>query len=197
MVSAHSSYQYTKGGVAGHWLRRAIHLSMVVIPIIYYFWGRTVAHAWHIRDWALVLIFLDVVLLYEIARLFFGSIALGQREHERYHMSSFAWGAIGIAIALIAAGPLAIAIVAGCAFGDPLLGELRQAKLPKLAVAAIGFTVIALLWWLCGVWLPLGYWWLPLVMSFTAVIAEYPCWTWIDDNALMMIAPTVVLLLIQ
>ena len=189
MSNPETSHCQTKGGVAGHVLRRSVHILMIVIPIAYYFWGERLAHAWYMTTWQLVLVFLGLLCVYEILRIRCGWLLHGQRQHETEHISSMTWGIIAIAIVLIFSPDpcYAIPIISACAIGDPLLGELR-AQLKEPWVAVSGVIVIAALWWLCGVWMPVAWWW-PLVLAPLTVAAEWPCLQWIDDNALMMLVP--------
>lgn len=190
-----TSSEQTKGGLAGHVLRRSIHVFMIIVPIVYYFWAASLAQAWHMTTWQLVLIFLGVFCSYEIVRIRCGWLAFGQRFHERYHISSMIWGIIAIAVVLIFTPDqcYAIPIIAACAVGDPLLGELRAHVKPLWAVVA-GISVIALVWWLCGLWMPVVWWW-PLVLAPLTTVAELPNLRGIDDNALMMLAPLVLMII--
>lgn len=195
MQNPETSHTQTKGGIAGHLLRRSIHVLMIVIPVAYYFWGARLAASWHMATWQLILVLLGVFACYELLRIRFGVLAVGQREHERDHISSMMWGVIAIAIVLLFAPDprYAIPLVAACAVGDPLLGELR-AHCQTVWVVLIAVIVIALIWWLCGVWMPIAWWW-PLILAPVTVAAEWPSLHWIDDNALMMLVPLVLVIL--
>lgn len=192
MNNIETSAACTRGGTLGHLARRLIHVSMIIFPVMYYLWGEIVASYWRIRPWQLVIIILGVVVVAEMLRIATGFIAFGQRQHERNHISSLAWGAIALVIVLLLSPQTrySIPIVAGCALGDPVLGELRG-RVPTGVVAILGMLVVALLWWLCGIWMPIP-WWLPLILSPVTVMAEWPNLRWCDDNAMMMLIPLAV-----
>src|SRR5271170_3923561 len=108
----------TKGGSTAHWMRRALHLGMILIPWLYYTYHLSPRVLW---------ILLSVVVLLEVIRLTFGIQLFGQRIHEVKRVSSFAWGAVSLFLVLLFTTPqFAYPIIAGCAFGDPLVGELRR-----------------------------------------------------------------------
>lgn len=186
MRNPHTSSAQTVGGVFGHALRRAIHVSMIVFPVVFYLWGSAIASALHMLPAQFVLILLGVIAILEMLRIRFGVIVFAQRAHEVDHICSLAWTAIAISVVLICLpNPIyAIPIVAACAIGDPVLGELRG-RYSSWVVGLIGAVVIALLWWFCSMWMPVAWWW-PLILGPITVAAEWPSLKWIDDNAMMM-----------
>ncbi len=176
----------TVGGGLGHWTRRALHVAMMLIPILYYYWG----------NYYLVWFVLALVILIEIIRLRRGFVIFGQRQHEARQISSFAWGVIGIAVVLLLVPKTiyAIPIVAACAIGDPLLGELRLHRVPAWLTALLGVFVVAVIWWVSNLWLHMNAW-MPWLLAIVTVAAEWPNIKWIDDNALMQWAPLLLILL--
>ena len=179
-----ASHGHTRGGQAGHLSRRLIHIAMLLIPIAYYYWGESLARQLSMPAPALVLVVLLLVLIFEFVRLHFKLVVFAQRQHEALHISSFAWGAIAVAIVLIVLPQpiFAIPVVTACAIVDPLIGELRLRHYAPWLVALIGFAMTLLIWLLADVWLPMP-WWLPFVLAVVTVAAEWPNFKWIDDTS--------------
>lgn len=186
----------TKGGAVGHWWRRLIHLSIALLPILYYKWGEVAAGFFHLSPIQLVLVILLINVVLESGRLYFGLILWGHRERERKQISSLAWGILSIGLVLILApGPLfAVPIIWSCAIADPILGELRRYSQPTWLVESVGVVVVLLIWWVSTLWLGTP-WWYAVIMSPLIVAAEYPNLKWIDDNALMQLVPLLFVLL--
>ncbi len=191
-----TSSRQTVGGVVGHIIRRVIHVSILAIPIVYYLWGKPLAASLHMLPYQLVLILLGLIVLLELIRIKKGFTAFSQRAHEATHISSFGWTAIALALLLIFLpnSIYAIPVVAACAIGDPLMGELR-AHANRTIAALAGVVVIALLWWFCSMWMAIAWWW-PLVIAPLTVVAEWPNLRWIDDNAMMLLVGLVFVLLV-
>ncbi len=187
----------TSGGYFGHWFRRVLHVCMIVIPVIYFFYAKAAASFFYMKPTQLVLVILGFVVLAEIIRIRYRMVLFAQRLHEADHISSFAWGVIAISLVLIfAPEPIyAIPIVAGCAIGDPLMGECRRFKLPTIIIIFYAIAVLILIWFICRLWMPMP-WWVPFIMAPITVFAELPNLHWIDDNALMQLAPLVLILII-
>lgn len=185
----------TKGGTAAHIMRRLIHIAQVFYPIIYYDFGQQIAGWFNLSLHNGLLLILSVIILLEIIRLSFGLTIFGQREHEARQVSSFTWSAIAVVLVLMfAPGKMyAVPIIWGCALGDPFIGELRRMNWPAWLVFIAGVLFIGIIWWLCYDWLG-GIWWLAILMAPITVLAEWPNWRWIDDNALMQLVPLLVLL---
>ncbi len=189
MHNPKTSAGQTVGGIVGHLSRRAIHVLMIIFPVIYYLWGNDIAQVLHLLPWQFLVGLLIAIIVIEFIRVKTGFILFGQRRHEVHHISSFAWSAVAIIVVLLCLPqPIyAIPIVAGCAVGDPLLGELRV-YYSAVYAAVITAVVIALIWWLCSIWMFIP-WWLPILMGPLTVTVERPNLWWIDDNALMMWVP--------
>lgn len=188
-------YYKTQGGFRGHIVRRLIHISIALVPIIYYQFE--LPQTLGVKPLWLLLPILFLILLLDIIRICFGFTSFGQREHEKKQLSSFAWGTIGvIAVLLLLPKQFGIPIIWACAFVDPLMGELRSVGMKKLWVAGAGLIGVAFIWWVASYWLGIHYGWLFFMAPIT-VLAEWPSLKWIDDNALMMLMPTIIILMIN
>lgn len=185
--SSHASN--TKGQWCGHWFRRAVHVSMAVIPFLYYHYVKQ-------NSWVLLIALLFVVLL-EFLRLRFKLVFFGQREYEQRKISAFAWGMVGIILVLgfSPAPKYSIAIIVSCALGDPLLGELRRFIAQKWLINLIGCLCVMLVWLVCALAFGLSPW-LVLFLPILTVFAEQIDLRWIDDNALMLLLPLLAILLV-
>ncbi len=196
MVKA-CAHQYARGGNAAHILRRAIHLGSVIFLWFYYQYSQIIARSMGLELSQLIWLCLALVLAFEALRLSRGWTVFGQRNYERNRISAFAWGVIGMALVLLFAPgkQFAIPIICAYAVGDPLLGELRRTSLARPVVILLGLIVIGGVWWLAHLWLgsPL---WLVFLMPPVTIAAEWPCFNWIDDNALMQLIPLAFLLFI-
>ncbi len=190
-------HTYSQGGLWAHLLRRVVHLSAILILWLYYQFGVPVADFFGISLTKLICFFLAIVLILEALRLYRGWTVFGQRNYEQKRISAVAWSAVGMALVLLfALGKMyTVPIICAYAIGDPLLGELRRTRLPKLVVAIIGILVISGIWWLSHIFFQTPGW-LWLLMGPLTVAAEWPCLSWIDDNALMQIIPLVVVLIL-
>lgn len=187
--------QETRGGWAGHLVRRLLHVGMVFVPWIYYQYGASISAFFHLSPtgllWSLVLL----VIVLEIIRLSFKLQIFGQRPHETKQISSFAWGAISLFLVLLfAPKPFAYPIVASCALGDPFLGELRRFRWSSGLVLLLGMLFIAGIWLLASHWFGIAWWW-AMIMGPVVVAAERIPLRWIDDNATMQLIPLLIILL--
>jgi hypothetical protein len=180
----------TKGGKLAHIVRRMLHLSMIFIPVVYYFF--LIPHFSHEVLRNSMLVFLCAVLLFEIIRIRLGFVFFAQRLHEATHFSAFGWTMISIAFVLLfsPAMPYTFAIIGSCALADPIVGELRQWRIEKKKIIMVGLLVVLGVWatiaYLCGI----SYYW-GLLMAPITIAAEWPSLEWIDDNALMLLVPLV------
>lgn len=192
-----SSEENIVGGLRGHILRRCIHIMMAVCPFLYYNYGLPIAEKLHLTPIWLVGIVLIFVFAFELLRLENGWTFFGQRLHEAKHISSFAWAVMGLCFVLLfSSGPeYAFPIIWGCALGDPFIGELRKYGVNRYAVFILGVLFISAIWLASGFWLgtPL---WLAALMGPVVVIAEWPNLYWLDDNALMMFTPLLIITLL-
>jgi hypothetical protein len=189
------------GGRAGHIIRRLFHVSMLTIPLAWY-WGLDDLEAntgWTRTELAASLVVLIVVL--EAIRLWRGITVFGQRAYEARQVSAMAWGTGAIALVLwlaptqgLAGACFGLPIVWSLSLVDPLLGELRRAGVRAPVVALSGVAATAAIWGVCVPWLETPAW-LVAVMPVVTVAAEWPRLKWIDDNATMTLLPLAVVLL--
>ncbi len=186
----------TRGGLPAHIVRRFIHLTLAIYPLIYYYYGAAIAGWIGLPPKVIVAIIVGLVIVLEVVRLVFKIKVFGQRERELHQISSFTWGAVSVGLVLLLAPgkTFGIPIIWGCAFGDPLLGELRRFAVSPRWVFTIGVVFLFLLWLLCSWWL--GFpWWVSCIMAPLTVLAEWPNVKWFDDNAAMQLVPLLVVLL--
>lgn len=197
MLHKAGAHQYLLGGFAAHLLRRMVHIGSLLVLWLYYQYGKTVASFFGLPLSLLIWLVLGCVLILEVLRLRERWTIFGQRQYERTRISAFTWGAVGMALVLLFAPgkQFAIPIITGYALGDPLLGELRRTTMPRMAVVLLGLIALGGVWGLAHIWLgtPL---WLIFLMPPITLAAEWPCFTWIDDNALMQLIPLAIILTI-
>lgn len=193
MVDAPKQYHLTHGGLAGHVFRRCVHIGfLLVFPWFNYHFGSTVG-GWLGVSWSMCLwIVCALVILLEIIRIKFKWVIFGQRQHEAHHVSSVVWALTAAILVVQCAQPyIAYAILWSCALVDPLMGELRQAKLKSALVFIVGLLVALTIWLLVLNYFKISLWH-ALYFALLVVLAEWPNLSWIDDNALMMWVPLVV-----
>ena len=129
--------EHSVGGFGGHAFRRLTHLSMAVIPILYYTRGEEIAGVFSLRPDEFVSYVFLMILIIEAIRLRFGIVIVGQREYESSQISALAWGAFAVCLALLVTGmaPFAtgtgleagiygIPLIFGLTFVDPLMLSL-------------------------------------------------------------------------
>jgi len=185
-----SHVKSTKGGLTGHLLRRLLHFSMILVPIVYYYCGDIITYYLTLTPQLIIIILSAVAIIFEIVRLWFGVRVFGQREHETKQISSFTWAIVSMALVLLFAPgkEYGIPIIACCAIADPIIGELRSLKVNKVLVFIAGMVSVAVIWWLCFWWLNTPWFW-AWIMAPVTVAAEWPQLKWIDDNATMQLIP--------
>ncbi len=171
---------------------------MALIPLLYYAYAASLAAYLHLTPAWLVTIIVLVIVAFEILRLHFGWMIFGLRQHEAKQPASFAWGALAIGVVLILSPgrEFAIPIIWACAFGDPFIGELRACQCPRYWVFVLGVLLVIAVWLIAFMWLGTPWWW-ALIMGPVTVIAESIYIKWVDDNALMMLVPLVLILITQ
>ena len=198
--------KHSVGGRSGHIFRRFFHMSMAAIPWLYYVHGEAVANIVSLTPIQFVSLFGVVAIILEIFRMKFGILIVGQREYEKHQTSALAWGAVSIALTIIALSPwegsgdthagwLTIPIILSLTFGDPAMGEARRMGLDNRMVYAIGTIICGLIWLGCGYFLGTPYW-MALLMGPLTMAAELPKLKWIDDNATMLLIPVAAVLMI-
>ncbi|ATN85343.1 hypothetical protein [Coxiella burnetii] len=190
-------YHKTVGGIGGHILRRFIHLSMLIIPFLYYSYAKSRFNLFGLSYKSLLLVIIGLMLLFEIVRLKRGWLLWGQREREGKNFSSLAWTIVSLCLVLLLAPgkQYAIPIIWSCAIVDPLLGELRRTQLSRTWIVFIGIVVVMIIWGLASWWFKLD-WLLVLLMGPLVVILEWPNFRWLDDNALVQLVPLLVILIL-
>ena len=200
MISPRESDRFSAvvGGAYGHYFRRLVHVGFLsLFPWISFHWGGAIASFFGV-SWAVcLLLVLGVFVIFELLRIRFKWVAYGQRQHERAHICSMSWAIFAVVpVLLLAPKVYAYAIMLTCAWVDPLMGEMRLYHQRPVLVALCGFALAL------GIWLGvLAFFSMPIGLAFVCaplmVLAEWPSLFWIDDNALMMLAPLIVLQLFQ
>ena len=196
---------HSVGGAGGHFFRRLLHISMAVIPVLYYTKGEDISSIISISPTQLVILICFTILSLEAIRLKFGIIIIGQREYEETQISALAWGAFAVCLALLItpqegsgmkSGLYGAPIIWGLTFVDPVMGEIKRKK-QGIQAAIIGGLIISFIIWIgSSFWLgtPL---WIALILAPFTVLGELPRVKWIDDNATMMLGPLTILFLLQ
>ena len=180
------------GGRGGHLLRRVFHISMAIIPFIYYLWYETFLDMLPLdmtrEEFASALVLLLIIA--EAVRLKIGFTIYGQREYEAKQVSALAWGAFGIGLVCLYAPSegIGFAIVLCLSFGDPLLGELRRRNMDEQKVLIAGTVLCALIWAGCSQFSD-SHWLMVPLFAPLCVLAEKPRLRYIDDNATMTLIP--------
>ena len=198
----------TIGGTRGHVLRRITHLSMIILPFIYYWHGNQIAELVteiieiETSREGVVLIALSLLVIIEVIRLFFGIAILGQRTYEKRQISALAWGGISVCICFLFAplggykeAYIGLPIIFTISIVDPLLGETRRIFESDKLVILIAFIVGFLIWILSSFFLQTPIW-LSLIMPPLAIASEWPSLKYIDDNATMILIPLIFSLLL-
>ncbi|MDA0925173.1 MAG: hypothetical protein O3C36_00880 [archaeon] len=186
------------GGMRGHLLRRGVHLSMSLLPFIYFAYGEQVADALGLSLDQVVASVLLVAMTGEGIRLRLGFTVFGQRDYEANQISALAWGAIGVGMVFLLAPTEAYAwpLILSLSLGDPLMGELRRKGMASRQVMLVS-TVALLAIWLVT-WAQFGT---PLWMAFflapVCMLSEWPRLTYIDDNATMVLIPLALVLILE
>lgn len=168
--------------------RRVIHLSSAGL-LSYYLLPPDMYGAGFPRE-LVVLAFLVPVLAVEAYRWAGRRKLPGLRENEDNRISAVAWGAAGLAVAIVLfPQKLVVPCALGMAFVDPLIGELRLGwpkgypYLPLAAYYLICFSA--------------GLGWLPsLLATVVALAAEAPKVPQVDDDFRMLVAPLAALWLL-
>jgi hypothetical protein len=198
--------KHSVGGRSGHIFRRFFHMSMAAIPWLYYVHGEALANIASLTPTQFVSLFGVSAIILEAFRMKFGILIVGQREYEKHQTSALAWGAVSIALTLVALSPwegsgdthagwLTIPIILSLTFGDPAMGEARRMGMDNRMVYAIGTFICGLIWLGCGYFLGTPYW-MALLMGPLTMAAELPKLKWIDDNATMLLIPVAAVLMI-
>lgn len=195
---------HSVGGFGGHAFRRFTHVSMTVIPFIYYLYGQDVADIISIEAKQLVSIVCILIILTEILRLRFGIVIFGQREYEAGQISALAWGGLAVSLALLLApgegdgleaGVYGIPLIVGLTLVDPVMGEIKRTKQDLRMAIYVGLVVSYFVWLGCHFWLGTDIVAAILLAPLT-VLGELPKTKDIDDNATMILFPLTGLMLL-
>jgi len=192
-------YRHGKGA---HIVRRLIHISMALIPWIYYWYGVALANFFGISVYEIVLSVLLLISLFELLRLHKGWVVFGQRSYEAKQLSAVAWGSIGIAIVLLftpkqgyQGAALGAPLIWSLALVDPLLGELRRHKVGLAWHVFIAWLALLLIWGLSCYFLGTPLIAL-IIIPVVTILGEWPNLKNIDDNFLMLIIPWIFVIIL-
>ena len=201
--------EHSVGGFGGHAFRRITHVSMALIPVIYYSKGEEIAGYFSVSLPEFVSYVFFAILAIEIVRLRFGIVIVGQREYESKQISALAWGAFAVCLALLVTGmgPFAsgtgfeagiygFPLIFGLTFVDPIMGEIKRIKRDMKVAIAVGMVTSYIVWIGCSLWLGTPMWVCILLAPLT-VLGELPPVKYIDDNATMILFPLSGLLLLS
>ncbi|MCX7121281.1 MAG: hypothetical protein NTZ67_05860 [Gammaproteobacteria bacterium] len=187
---------YTQGGLAAHCARRLFHVCMIAVPFVYYYFLINLATP---KVWKLIILaFIFLVFLLEKLRIRARLVLFGQRLHEATHISAFAWTMLSLGVILILSPSVSfsIPIVASCALVDPLMGEMRLHTANKILAITVGIILTLIIWVTCA-WIYHFPLWIGLVIAPITVAVEWPSLKWIDDNALMLLVPLMIVMIIK
>ncbi|MBT4406367.1 MAG: hypothetical protein HOC79_00645 [Euryarchaeota archaeon] len=202
MVEMTNPVEQSVGGIGGHIFRRVIHIAMVLIPVVYYWYADPIAENIIFDKEQIASIVVITLLVVEAGRLKMGITIYGQRKYESEQMSALAWGALGVGISLLMApeygvngAAFGLPLIACLSFGDPFLGELRRFGLSDRNVFIGGTALCAIIWIISWQWLETP-WWFAIFLAPITVAAEWPRLRWIDDNATMILIPLIAVILL-
>lgn len=186
------------GGMGGHIFRRAVHLAMSFLPLIYFEWGHSVSEQLGLTLPQFVSVVVFVLIGAEAIRLKFGLTVYGQREYESKQISALGWGAFGIGLVFVMAPteeyiwPLILSL----SLGDPFLGEMRRLGHGARNVVIFSTVFIFLIWVGCWYFVNTPFW-LAFLFGPLCVASEWPRLRYIDDNATMVLIPLGMILLLD
>ena len=89
------------GGFGGHTFRRITHISMFIIPLLYYQSGNEIASYFDVNPQQFVSLVCITILLIEAIRLKSGLVIIGQREYESNQISALAWGSLSVSLVFL------------------------------------------------------------------------------------------------
>ena len=183
-----------KGGAFAHMARRFIHLSMILVPFVYYHLLIYWVSLPFLR--IALIVFLLLVILFELIRVRLGVVLFAQRLHEATHFSAFGWTMLSLGLVLLfsPSSAYSFAIIISCALADPLLGELRARQVDTWKVISAGMVVVLFAWLATAYFYHIAYAWAFLMAPITVAV-EWPSLKWIDDNALIMLVPLIIVFL--
>ena len=185
-----------------HALRRIIHMTIVLVPFLYYYYGNTVANYVGFSKKVIVLFILFIILCFEFFRIKKQWRVFGQRPYEAHQISAAVWASISISFVLLLTpevgrhgAALSAPLIISLALVDPFLGEFRELKIPSYITYSLGLLVCYAIWFLCYFYLGT-----PLLFSYIippiTILAELPNFQKIDDNFLMVMIPWLVVMIV-
>lgn len=186
------------GGMKGHLFRRAIHLGMSFLPLIYFEWGESVSDSLGLTLPQFVSTVVFLLFAAEATRLKFGITIYGQREYEARQVSALGWGAFGIGLVFLLAPtkeyiwPLILSL----SLGDPFLGEMRRKGMNTRNVILSSTLFLFVVWVACWYFVQTPFW-LAFLFAPLCVASEWPRLRYIDDNATMVLIPLGMILLLE
>ena len=186
------------GGMRGHILRRGVHLSMALLPFVFFTYGEQVAQQVNLERNQLVASVILFALVAEGVRLKLGITVFGQRDYEAKQVSALAWGAVGVGLVFLLVPHEAYAwpLILSLAFGDPLMGELRRKGLDSKNVMLVATAALLVIWLVASFQFgtPL---WMAILLAPVCMISEWPRLRYIDDNATMVLIPLALVLILE
>ena len=186
------------GGVYGHIFRRVFHISMFIIPVIFFEFGESFSDSIGYSLAEVVSIVILVAIFGEAIRLKFEFTIFGQREYEAKQVSALAWGglAIGMVLLLAPIKQYAYPLIFSLSFGDPFMGEIRRMGVETREVIIYSILFVSAIWLVCW-YLFATPLWLALIFAPLCVFAEMPRLRYIDDNATMLLIPLAGILILE
>lgn len=183
-----------KGGKPAHIFRRILHIAIIFVPLIFYQLRNTV-EAKTVHDIIIVAIFF-LLFIFEFLRARFPFLLFAQRMNENNRISAFSWTVFSLGMILIFSPSEAYsyAIIVSCALVDPWLGEMRAREANKLLSLAIGITIVFLVWYFAARIYHISPLWAFLMAPLTVALEWFKT-AWIDDNALMLLVPLIIVAL--
>jgi len=177
-----------------HLFRRLFHLASPVF-LLYYWIPQDLGNATTgLTREAILSLAVGTVLAVDVARLALRIPVFGLRKYEAGRMSAYAWGTIGLALALVFFPPiLVIPVFCGMAWIDPLCAwSRRTGRYPWLPAFGYALAFAFLLGGIGGL-NPIEIAALAAIATPVALLVEYPDVRVVDDDFLMTIVPLLVL----
>jgi hypothetical protein len=186
------------GGVYGHIFRRVFHISMFLIPVVFFEFGDSFADYLGYSLEEVVSIVILIAIFGEAIRLKLGFTIFGQREYEARQVSALAWGglAVGMVLLLAPVKQYAYPLIFTLSFGDPFMGEIRRMGVETREVVIYSIIFVLALWLACW-YLFATPWWLAFIFAPICVFSEMPRLRYIDDNATMLLIPLAGILILE
>lgn len=185
-----------------HCIRRSMHLSIAIFPFIYFWYKDFLSSYLNVNINHLIILLVIAVISLDINRLFKRKLIISQRMYEKHVISSMAWTTVGVSFVLLLApriglhgAAIGVPLILSLAVADPLMGECRILNLAKSMVIAVGLFSVALVWISSAYFLGTPWQLIPFIVPIT-VASEVISFPWIDDNAMMLLVPLLVLIIV-